>query len=428
MTRVDTVAAANLLRRLRESRGWSWAELARALRDCAGKLRLSSLQGRQVGSIQRAIARWESPSERTNPGQHYQVLLAHLYAHRADGALALGPGSDFEMLVEALRGFGVTEQRVEALVEMVTRTATAPANRATAESDEELVNQVDAAVTRINAQIGSAPLVRLQLALAPSVQTCRQFLNPPRSSLDKDRALVAVNALGLAARLAFETKDDETANSLYAEAVAAAGRLSDRRHRAAIRTSYAMVTLHATGNLARARELAQAAVVDAGDSATHRARAQAVHAEVNARAGHAHRARAVLDTAWNAVARLPPAERLAGFNADRLDGFDGLCALHLDDAQRANDLLERSLTTLTGSRESVQRGIVTTDLALARLQLGDPVACGQLLHETVELAATTGGRVPAQRVGHARRALRHAGAQEVVIELDDHLHERLLGH
>lgn len=422
----DAAAAADVLRRLRESRGWSWAELARALRDCAGRLQLSSLQGRQVGSIQRAIARWESPADRTTPGQRYQMLLAHLYAHRPSGELALGSGSDFTILVDALRGFGASEQRVEELVEMVTSTTSASPDHRIAEP-EELANHVDAAVTSINAQIGSTPLVRLQLALAPTVQTCRQLLHSSRSSAGKDWTLLAVNALGLAARLAFETKEDETANSLYAEAITAAGQLSDRGHRATIRTSYAMVSLHSTGNLDRARALAQSAAADAGDSASHRARAEAVHAEVDARAGHAYRARAALDTAWNAVARLPPAERPTGFNADRLDGFDGLCSLHLTDARRAHDLLERSLTTLTGSRDSVQRGIVTTDLAMARLQLNDPVACGQLLHDAVELATTTGGRVPAQRIGQARGALRRSGAQQVVAELDDHLHEQLLG-
>ncbi len=425
MTRVDATAA-DLLRRLRESRGWSWAELARALRDCAGRLQMSSLQGRQVGSIQRAIARWESPFERTQPGQRYQVLLAYLYAQRADGAVVLGPGSDFALLVDALRGFGATEQRIEALIEMVSRNMTAASHRGAAEPDQELLHQVSTEVASINAQIGSAPLVRLRLALAPTVETCRQFLRSTRQPSAEEMQL-AVNALGLAARLAFETTDDETAHSLYAEAAGVAGRLRDRRHRATIRTSHAMVTLHATGDLARARELAQAAAADAHDSASHRCRADAVHAEVSARSGNARRSQAALDTARATVADLPAAERPTGFNADRLDGFDGLCALHLGQARRAHGLLENSLATLNGTREAVQRGIVTTDLAQTRLRLGDPLACGQLLHEAVELAATTGGRVPAQRLHRVRRELRRCGDQTVLVELDDHLHERLLG-
>lgn len=426
MTRVDATAAAALLRRLRESRGWSWAELARALRDCAGRLHMASLQGRQVGSIQRAIARWESPFDRTNPGQRYQVLLAHLYARQADGTLALDAGSDFAILLEALRRFGATEVRIAALREMVSQDTSTVSPRGAAEPDQELLRRVHTAVAGINAQIGSVPLVRLQLALAPTVETCRQLLRSTRPS-STEEILLAVNALGLAARLAFETTDDETAQALYAEAAGVAGRLHDRRHRAATRTSHAMVTLHATGDLSRARELARAATADAHDSASHRARAQAVHAEVSARAGNPHRARAALDTARTTVADVAAAERPTGFNTDRLDGFDGLCALHLGDAKRAHELLESSLATLTSARDAVQRGIVTTDLAQARLQLGDPEGCGKLLHEAVEIAATTGGRVPAQRLHRARRELRRWGATVVVAELDDHLHERLLG-
>lgn len=150
-------------------------------------------------------------------------------------------------------------------------------------------------------------------------------------------------------------------------------------------------------------------------------------AEVSARAGNTHQARAAVDTARDTVSDVAAAERPTGFNTDRLDGFDGLCALHLGEAKRAHDLLESSLATLTNARDAVQRGIVTTDLAQARLQLGDPAGCGKLLHEAVEIAATTGGRVPAQRLHRARRELRRWGATVVIADLDDHLHERLLG-
>jgi hypothetical protein len=105
-----------------------------------------------------------------------------------------------------------------------------------------------------------------------------------------------------------------------------------------------MVIMHATGDLRAAGQTARAAVADAHGSASYaaRARAHAVHAEVN---------------------------------ADRLWGFDGLCRLHLGNANDASDRLARSVATLDNPRDPVQRGIILTDLALARLRLDDPIAC-----------------------------------------------------
>ncbi|EWC60835.1 hypothetical protein UO65_3888 [Actinokineospora spheciospongiae] len=68
-----------------------------------------------------------------------------------------------------------------------------------------------------------------------------------------------------------------------------------------------------------------------------------------------------------------------------------------------------------------------TDLALARLRLGDPEACVDLLHEAVEITATTGGRVPAQRIRLARQELRPWRAEDFLAQLDDHIHDTLLG-
>lgn len=429
MTSVDPVTGSNLLRHLRESRGWSWADLARALRETAGQLAVTSLTDRRVASIQRTVARWESPTDSTSPGERYQYLLAHLYARTASGTFALGPGSDFATLLDALRHFGSPEHRIRHLVEAVTRTAATSGGvdgDQASMPDEALVRQLADQVNGINSQIGSTPLVRLQLQLAPVVDTCQRMV---RSEQHDDVLALATDAFALAARLAFETRDDEAAELLYRQARETAGRLPNRRHRAAVLTSHAMVTLHATGNPEAAGQIARAAVTEAhrSDSYALRARAHAIHAEVSARAGQAHRALTALERAWTTVEQLAVDQRSSGFNADRLDGFDGLCALYVGDADHAHARLERSLATLTQPRDAVQRGIVGTDLALARLRLGDPAASVTLLHEAVDLAATTGGRVPAQRLRHARKVLRQARAEAHLAELDDHIHDVLIG-
>jgi hypothetical protein len=158
-----------------------------------------------------------------------------------------------------------------------------------------------------------------------------------------------------------------------------------------------------------------------------RARAHAVHAEVQARAGNSTNAAIALDRARKTIEQLSVGDPFAAFNADRVSGFEGLCALYSGQAHRADDLLTRSLSGLTGARDAVQRGIGATDLALARLRLGDAEACVTLLHEAVDITATTGGRVPAQRVGRTRRHLRLWRDEPFVAELDDHIHDTLLG-
>lgn len=217
--------------------------------------------------------------------------------------------------------------------------------------------------------------------------------------------------------------------ALYAEATRVAGRLPDRSHRAAVQTSRTMVTLHATNDPTAARTIARAATADAhrGSSYAIRAHAHAVHAEICARAGQATQAATALDRAWKTVDQLTVDDPHGGFNANRLNGFDGLCALHAGDADRAHTSLDRSVTALARSRDAVQRGIVSTDLALARLRLGDPAACVALLHEAVDITAATGGRVSAQRIRLARHDLRPWRSEDFLTELDDHIHDSLIG-
>ncbi len=55
----DRATACQLLRRLREQRGWSWADQARVLRAVAEWLGMTAVTSTQPTSLQRSIARWE---------------------------------------------------------------------------------------------------------------------------------------------------------------------------------------------------------------------------------------------------------------------------------------------------------------------------------------------------------------------------------
>jgi hypothetical protein len=447
VTTTDRTSGALLLRQLREGRGWSWADLARALQDTARQLAVASLMDRQVASIQRTVARWESAAGRTSPGERYQVLLAQLYARTTAGHFATGPGSDFGTLLTALRHFGASPQRIQQLVDLVahnerhsggdlmmllspgTQSTIATLRGDPSKLDHDVIRRLRESVTAINGQIGTVPFVRLQLQLAPIVESCRRLLELGEVGAREELVLLATAAYSLAGRLAFETRDDEAAMALYTGATRAAGHLADRSHRAAVQTSHTMVTLHATDDLEAARTIARAATVNAhrGSSYAIRARAHAAHAEICARAGQTSEAAVALDRARKTVEQLAVDDPHGGFDADRLDGFDGLCALHAGEAGHAHDSLARSVSALRLSRDAVQRGIVSTDLALARLRLGDPAACVGLLHVAVDITAATGGRVAAQRIRLVRRSLRSWRTEDFLAELDDHIHDTLIG-
>lgn len=118
--RADRARGAGLIRQLRESRGWSWHDMAKELRGAARAVGGTSGMRVDIASVQRTIARWESPTG-SAPGHRYQPLLAQLFAYTPAGAVALGPGSDFDTFFVALRHFGVTTERIQQLTTLVTK-------------------------------------------------------------------------------------------------------------------------------------------------------------------------------------------------------------------------------------------------------------------------------------------------------------------
>src|SRR5262249_5062547 len=105
---MDRQDGKRLLHRLREQRGWSWADEARAIKHMAGRLGVERLAATSVNSIKRTIARWESDAPTaTVPDERYQWVLAHLFAER-DGRCNIGPGSEFLRLLAAFQAMGVS--------------------------------------------------------------------------------------------------------------------------------------------------------------------------------------------------------------------------------------------------------------------------------------------------------------------------------
>ncbi|MFF2960489.1 hypothetical protein ACFVT1_16595 [Streptomyces sp. NPDC057963] len=415
------------------------ADVARGLTHIAADLRHPRLPA--VASVQRSVARWESAAP-TLPDGRYQLLLAHLYGRTPAGQMAVGAGSDLAELLGALLDLGESETRVAALRTALIRTATdtggmlslldpsaqselsvalADPSRAT----EETATVLAAVVADVNSQVGAVPMVRLQLLLAPVLDACRSLQEGPLPGPVADQVrTVAVAACVLAGRLAFENRDDEASRALYAAATTQAEELGDAWRRASVHMSHALVTLYSSPDLADARQLVDQAVRAArtGDSVRVRARAHALQAEVAARAGLERQAQAALGLAWYDIEDQGDGDPSgSSFSAGHLRGFEGVCELYIGDPAHAHDQFADAAAALVAPREQVQRAIVTTDQALARIRMGDPQSAAELLHECVLAAATTGGRVPAIRLRRARVELRPWRREDFVADLDDHL-------
>ncbi|MFG1949280.1 hypothetical protein [Nonomuraea sp. NPDC048826] len=445
MSAHDRRVGAAMLKRLRLARGWSLADTARALVHMA--VQLGQPFDTSLASVQRSVARWESSKAPILPSERYQLLLAHLYARDAHGQMSLGGGSDFAALLEALGHLGEGERRRTELRMLLVRTTTdsgvhlfallgPPTRRALSavltnpsQLDEDLLSALRDAVSDVNGQVGSIPFVRLQLLLAPILESCRRLLELPiPDAFAGQLQLITAQAYQLAGRFAFETRDDDASQTLYAAATHLVGRIGVPWRRSVVHMSHALVTLYSTPGLEAARALIDAAVRDArqGQSVTVRARAHALQAEIAARAGAEKQAKAALALAWYDLDKDRPDDPAAdSLSPAHLRGFEGVISLYVGDPLHAHDYFSRAAQALAAPRERVQRAIVSTDQALARIRLGDPRSAAELLHGCIDLAAETGGRVPALRLRGARRDLRAWRGESFVADLDDHLIESL---
>jgi hypothetical protein len=398
-----------------------------------------------LSTIKRTISRWENDS--VSPGERYQLLLAHVFADHG-GSVLLGPESDFDQLMTAFAHYGINAERISEIRDLVAATRTrgrsgllaylsprlsaelAAALADPSSADAELAANLTVAIADLNARIGAVPFARLQVGLLPIAEACRALLawRLP-ATLGQQFLVAATNAYTLAARLAFESHDYASSADYYAQALSAAHRLPDSWHSAAVRTSQAMVTLYATGNLTRAGAIADEAAREAraGSSARIRARALALQAEMAARASNTRRAFTALHSAWHELDKATGDDVARGaFDAGRLQGFEGLCHLYAGDPAKAERQFAGSAGTLKRPRDAVQRSIVRTDQAVARIRLGAPEAAADLLHECIDASASTRGRVPAQRIHEARSALSPWRGERFVAELDEHLNTSMI--
>lgn len=442
-------SGSRLLKELRQERGWSWKEEAQTLKELAQQLGIRRIAAAATTSIARSIARWESGDYDYRPDQRYQLLLAHAYATR-DGRADVGPGSDFDRLLDAFAAMGIPHDRRQALRALVTAAATVGTGALLAfltqplqgrlgavledpnRLDRETLQGLAQAFAALQQQSGgAAPFIRIKMALWPILEVISRLLQGSQpAAIRQEVCAVAARCFSLAARLSFELHDYPNADALYDEALAAADELHDGRVGASILASRSMVTLYGTSDLNRAIAMANQATERslAGSSYPVRARAYAVRAEMAARAGDRQTSMRSLRLSRSHLALNHEGDPGEGsFSQARLYGFEGICHLRLGLTRDGEQELQQAVVGLDATRDSVQKSIILADLALARIRNGDPETAAEALRRSIDLVAVTRGRVGTQRIYHVRRQLDRWHGEPFVTELDRHLLASLLG-
>lgn len=430
---MDSQDGKRQLRRLRELRGWSWADEARAIKDMARRLGMDRLARTSVASIKRTIARWESDgAAATTPDERYQWILAHLFSQRAD-RFDVGPGSDFLCFLSALVAMGAPEVRVAELLDEVSawveRAGHIPFGQRPGQTlDATAIAEAAVGFMSISRRVGTVPFVRSQLALAPFLVSLRSIDSAEQAPAAAHA--LAVRAFALAGRLAFELHDDHQAHAYYASALAHASNVPDSWLTASACTSLAMITMHRGDELAAAEQLASRAVQAAlaGSSITIRARALAVQAEVAARRSMPRPAATALTLAHSYATRATADDPAGnGFDAARLAGFVGLYHLLVGHGADAVKHLDQAANGVTADADPVQRSIILADLAQGHIStaLPEPEASVAVLHECADLVGRTRGRVAMGRIRTVRQSLRPWRGERFVADFDDHLYAAL---
>lgn len=418
------------LRRLREKRGWSWTDQARAIKAMARRLGIDPTAIASTVSVRRTIARWESHSTSSAvPDDRYQWILAHVYAEHND-AVEVGPGSDFLSLLTVLLDLGVTPNRVTELHDAVLCWADEQRSRATAINPTNLTDSKLAELTlsfnAIANLVGKVPFVRSQIALAPLVEAFRHHEHGS-AGLPADGRVLAARTFSTAGRLAFELRDDHLAKQYYATALAHAEHVPGRWLAAGIGTSLAMITMHGNNDLVAAERGINTATdaALASPSMTMRARAFAVQAEIAARRKLPRPARAALSRAADYTSQAASDEPSGKpFNAARLAGFTGLYHLLTDSGASGVKDLHEAVRGIPERSDPVQRSIVLADLAHAYLAQPKPQpdAAVTALREAIAIVGRTRGRVATGRVRRIHRLLRPWQGEQFVIDLDEQLY------
>lgn len=446
---------AGIFSRLRDGRGWSQMDLARALKQLAGQLGVRRVAAATAAGIKRSVERWEAGGR---PDERYWLLLAHAYAITNEGKADLGPGSDFHRLLLAFELMGVPQHRLDDLRAMVGAAVTAGGRAFLSQLtpdlqgrlswaleqpdrlDLETVAQLHQTVTRLRRQHnGWMPPVRLLLAISPLAEAIRRLRRGSQPDQVREAlCVVAVQALTFAGSLSFDLQDPESMLAYYLDADEAGGELRDGWLAAFSLSARSMITLHGSHDAAAALDLAGRACARAaqGSSRIVRARSHAVLAEMAAATGNGRRSDRELGLAKFHLDGDADDPAMSFFNETRngglggmrahVHGYDGACHIRLGRWRQAQRVLASAAEGLPAGGADRQRAIVVADLALTHAKLGDMDAAASLLGRAITLTAAVGGAVPTRRIYQVRQAFDPAQHGTLLRELNEQLHAAAL--
>jgi tetratricopeptide (TPR) repeat protein/transcriptional regulator with XRE-family HTH domain len=109
-----------------------------------------------------------------------------------------------------------------------------------------------------------------------------------------------------------------------------------------------------------------------------------------------------------------------GFNPSRLEGYKGVCYIHLQQPETARNALHKALT-LVSPLPMRRRSTIFTDLAATHVQEGNIEEASQLLHQALDITTQTKSLTVLQRIRNLRAKLQQWENSQVVKNIDEHI-------
>jgi hypothetical protein len=430
-----------MLRRLRESRGWSVLRLAAEL-EAQGKAISRSMPARD--SIIRMLYDWEAGTHRP---RDYYVLFVLVYAASSElAARAVQRGSDLDRLMTALAVMGVPVDRRKFLLNSATLATGAVAEAAVTECASsgqrlEWVLRHPRSVDVDSTTVAALQATTNQLLRRKEVEPATVLLpdasqhlghvallreHGPAKALHKELCIAEAHAATLMGRLVWDMsgqRDHWTAEAYLRQATTAASQSTNGAAKASPRVLQAYLAGYGRRDFRRGAELADQAARLAGDGTSHltAAWASGVAAEFRALLREERQFKLALDRAGAHFNRVTPDDPVLGvYCEEQLGGFEGVCNLYIGEFEGARRALERTAGRLGVGKEK-SKSVVLGDLATALIRQGEPEEGCAALHRAIDLVALTQDAAGRRRAFGAAIELRRWRNEPFVHELQDRL-------
>ena len=428
--------AGRILQKLREQRVWSIPRLAAELEAKAATIG-RTVPGRE--SLVRMIREWEAGKHRP---RDYAVLLILVYASDAElSTRRIERGSELDRLMAAFKAMGVPVNRRKFLLDaaaVAAGAAVAPAIPGCAEAAERLAwtLQHPASVdlktvahlrdTAVELRTRWAATTSFPLLDEASRQLERVVLlrkHAPSSSVREQLYAVEANSATLLGQLVWDAscrRDGTTPVRYYEQALQVSAYVKGGWAEALPRVRQCLIAIYYDKDPKRALDLASRAASCASDGSSYALAGEsfAFIAEAQALLGEKLQCKRALEHAQFHAERIARDDPALGIFTS-VDGFAGICDLHLGDPKSAEQILRYSVTH-PGRKEKSKAACLGL-LAVALIRQRDPEQGAAVLHEGIDLVERSWSGRGVQRVFMAGRELRPWIGERFVQDVQDRL-------